>query len=88
MSPRHVLFISPGDATCAQMAAGLLHHLAGDTFSAASAGTAASAPPPAAVGVMAELGIDLGSPPVRTLDQYAGQAFDEQVLLCDGTTEK
>lgn len=87
MSPRRILFISPGDATRAQMAAGLLQQLAGDSCSAASAGTTTSAPPPAAVRAMAELGIDLGGLPVRTLDQYAGQRFDEQILLCDGTTE-
>lgn len=36
---------------------------------------------------MAEAGIDLAAYPAKTLDRYAGQRFDEQVLLCDGTTD-
>jgi protein-tyrosine-phosphatase len=87
MSSRRILFISPGDAARAQMAAGLLRHLAGGAVGVASASTAVATPPPAAVQAMAEEGIDLTGQPAQTLDQYAGQVFDEQILLCDGTTD-
>lgn len=87
MSPRRILFISPGDATRARMAAGLLHQLAGDAYSVASASTTAADLSPTALRVMAEVGIDLAGYPAQTLDRYAGQRFDEQILLCDGTTD-
>lgn len=87
MTPRRILFISPGDPTRAQMAAGLLHHLAGDAFNVASASTITTDPTPSAARALAEAGIDLTAHPAQTLDRYAGQGFDEQVLLCDGTTD-
>ena len=87
MALRRILFISPSNPTRARMAAGLLNHLAGVAFSVASASTTTTDPSPAAALALAEAGIDLAEYPAQTLDRYAGQRFDEQVLLCDGTTD-
>ncbi|HEX5506761.1 MAG TPA: hypothetical protein VFW96_29360 [Thermomicrobiales bacterium] len=83
MAARRVLFISTGSAVRAQMAAGFLRHLGGAGVVARSAAPDAAPPPPLAVRVMAEVGVEL--PAERTLSpgDYVGQSFDVAVTLCD-----
>jgi arsenate reductase len=78
-----VLFLCTHNSARSQMAEGLLRHLAGDRFEAASAGTEATGVRPLAIQAMAELGIDISQQQSKTLDQYLGQPFDAVITLCD-----
>jgi arsenate reductase (thioredoxin) len=77
-----VLFVCVHNAGRSQMAAGLLAHLAGDRVAVRSAGSApADEINPAAVEVMAELGVDLGREfPKPLTDEYV-QAADVVVTM-------
>ncbi|GAA5071335.1 arsenate reductase ArsC [Nocardia iowensis] len=69
-----VLFVCVHNAGRSQMAAAFLTHLAGDVIEVRSAGSApADSINPAAVAVMAELGIDISaqSPKILTADAVA-----------------
>lgn len=69
-----VLFVCVHNAGRSQMAAAFLTHLAGDAIEVRSAGSApADSINPAAVAVMAELGIDISaqSPKILTADAVA-----------------
>ena len=87
MNKRRVLFLCTHNSARSQMAEGLLRHLAGDRFDAASAGTAATAVRPLAVRAMDELGIDISSQESKTLDRYLGEPFDAVVTVCDQANE-
>jgi arsenate reductase len=65
------------------MAEGLLRHDAGDRFEVESAGVAPSRVRPEAIAVMRELGIDISSHRSKHLDEFAGQAFDYVLTVCD-----
>lgn len=69
------------------MAEGLLRHLAGDRFEAHSAGTEATGVRALAIRVMAEAGIDISHQESKTVDRYAGQAFDVVITVCDEARE-
>ncbi len=69
------------------MAEGLLRHLTGDRFEAASAGTEATSVRPEAVAVMAELGVDISKQESKTLERYVSQPFDFVVTVCDDANE-
>ena len=84
---RRILFLCTHNSARSQMAEGLLRHLAGDRFDAYSAGTEATAVRPLAVGVMAELGIDISGQESKTLDRYLGEPFDAVVTVCDQANE-
>lgn len=77
MAPlQNVLFVCVHNAGRSQMAAGLLAHYAGDRVGVRSAGSVpAEEVNPAAVEVMAELGIDLSQAfPRRLTDGYVREA--------------
>ncbi len=84
---RRILFLCTHNSARSQMAEGLLRHRAGDRFAAYSAGTEATAVRPPAVGVMAELGIDISGQESKTLDRYLGEPFDAVVTVCDQANE-
>jgi arsenate reductase len=69
------------------MAEGLLRHLGGDRFEAASAGTEATFVRPLAIKAMAELGIDISHQSSKTLDQYLVQPFDLVITVCDSARD-
>ncbi len=74
MTKPSVLFVCVHNAGRSQMAAGWLHHLAGDTIDVRSAGTApADQINPAAIAAMAEVGIDItaGQPTKLTNESAA-----------------
>ena len=56
---KKVLFLCTKNSCRSQMAEGILRHLMGDEFEVSSAGTRPSAVNPAAIKVMAEIGIDI-----------------------------
>ena len=77
-----VLFVCVHNAGRSQMAAGLLAHLAGDRVAVRSAGSApADEINPAAVEVMAELGVDLSREFPKPLTDQFVQAADVVVTM-------
>jgi arsenate reductase len=77
-----VLFVCVHNAGRSQMAAGWLRHLAGDAVEVRSAGSEpAGQLNPAAVAVMAEVGIDLAAQTPAKLTWDAAQASDVIVTM-------
>jgi arsenate reductase len=65
------------------MAEGLLNHLGGGRFEVYSAGTQPSSVRPEAIAVMKEVGIDISGNRSKHVDEFAGQAFDYVLTVCD-----
>ena len=84
---KRVLFLCTHNSARSQMAEGLLRHLAGGRFEAASAGTEATSVRPEAVAAMAEIGSDISSQESKTLDRYLEEPFDYVVTVCDDANE-
>jgi arsenate reductase (thioredoxin) len=82
-----VLFLCTHNSARSQMAEGLLRHLAGERFEAASAGTEKTRVQPLAIEAMRELGIDLRSHTSKTLDAFRGEEFDVVITVCDRANE-
>jgi protein-tyrosine-phosphatase len=77
-----VLFVCVHNAGRSQMAAGYLHHLAGDRIEVLSAGTQpADEVNPAAVAVMAEDGIDIAAERPRLLTDSTVRTADVVVTM-------
>ena len=77
-----VLFVCVHNAGRSQMAAGFLRHLAGDTVTVLSAGSApADQLNPVAVQAMAELGIDITANQPQLLSDTAVQAADVVITM-------
>ena len=87
-SPRRkVLFLCTANSARSQLAEALINHDLGGRFEAFSAGTAPTSPRPEAIKVLAELGIDHSLARSKSMDEFAGQAFDFVITLCDGANE-
>ena len=69
------------------MAEGPLRHDAGDQFHVESAGTMPGKIRPEAIAVMRELGIDITAQRSKSVDEFAGQAFDYVLTVCDNARE-
>jgi arsenate reductase len=82
-----VLFLCVHNAGRSQMAAGWLRHLAGDRVAVYSGGSEpASALNPAAVEVMAEVGVDItGQAPRRWTDEVLGEVEVVVTMGCGDT---
>lgn len=80
---RKVLFLCTGNSARSQMAEGLVNHDFADELDAYSAGTDPQELNPDAVRAMAELGIDISKAGSRHVSEFAGQAFDYVITLCD-----
>jgi arsenate reductase len=83
MNRQRVLFLCTHNSARSQMAEGLLRHLGGDRLEAFSAGSEATRVHPLAIGVMAELGVDISGQESETLDRYLQEPFDYVVTVCD-----
>jgi arsenate reductase len=83
-----VLFLCTHNSARSQMAEGLLRHLGGGRFEAASAGTEATGVHPLAIRVMAELDIDLAGHASKTLDGLLDRPWDYVITVCDGANER
>jgi arsenate reductase (thioredoxin) len=82
-----VLFVCVHNAGRSQMAAGYLHHLAGDRVTVLSAGSApADQINPVAVQAMAEEGIDITAAQPKVLTTHAVQTSDVVVTMGCGDT--
>lgn len=84
---RRVLFLCTGNSCRSQMAEGWLRHLAGDRFEAFSAGLEPHGLNPHAVAVMAETGVDISGHTSDAIDQYAGEAMDYFITVCNRAAE-
>ena len=84
---QRVLILCTGNSARSQMAEGLLKHLAGDRFEVYSAGTKPSSVRPEAIAVMQEIGIDISGNRSKHVDEFAGEAFDYVLTVCDNAAE-
>lgn len=82
-----VLILCTANSARSQMAEGLLRHDAGDRFDVASAGTRATHVRPEAIAVMGEIGIDISGHRSKVVDEFAGDAFDLVLTVCDRAHE-
>ena len=82
-----VLVICTGNRARSQMAEGWLRHLGGAGVEVDSAGTEPKGVHPLAVGVMAEVGIDISGQTSDHVDRYVGQDYDLVVTVCDTAKE-
>ena len=83
-----VLFLCTGNSARSPMAEALLRHRSGGTVEAESAGSQPKGVHPDAVRVMADrYGIDVHAHRPKHLDEFAGQAFDRVITLCDKVRE-
>ena len=69
------------------MAEALLRLIAGNYFEAASAGTHPVGVNPMTIEVMKELGVDMTHHRSKHVQEFAGQAFDYVVTVCDRAKE-
>ena len=81
----NILFLCTGNSCRSQMAEGLLRHLAGDRFTALSAGLKPQPQVhPKAVAVMRELGIDISAQRPKSLEEYLGkEPIRYLISVCD-----
>jgi arsenate reductase (thioredoxin) len=84
---KRVLFLCTANSARSQMAEALVNHDLGDRFEAYSAGTVPKAPHPAALSVLAEIGIDHSRARSKSLDEFDGQSFDYVITLCGAANE-
>jgi arsenate reductase len=78
-----ILFICVHNSARSQIAEGLVNALHGDRFEAVSAGVSPTRVHPAAIGAMAEIGIDISGHRSKSLDEFEGRKFDIVVMVCD-----
>ena len=69
------------------MAEGLLRSIAGEKFDVESAGVAPSHVRSEAIEAMDEIDIDISSHRSKSVDEFAGQAFDYVITVCDNAKE-
>jgi protein-tyrosine-phosphatase/DNA-binding transcriptional ArsR family regulator len=82
-----VLFLCTGNSARSQMAEALLEHRSGGAIRARSAGSHPRPLHPNAVGVMAELKIDISTHTSKHLNRFTRRRFDRVITLCDKVRE-
>lgn len=82
-----VLFICTHNSARSQMAEGLLRHLYGDRYDALSAGVSPTRVHPAAIDVMAEIGIDISGRHATHTDAVAKERFEYVITVCEQAKE-
>ncbi len=87
MKKKTVLFICTNNAARSQMAEGLMNHLWGNLFQAASAGVTPTSVSHYAVTVMKEIGIDISRQRSKSMDEFGRMTFDVVVTVCDHAKE-
>jgi arsenate reductase len=84
---KRVLILCTGNSARSQMAEGLLRHDGGGRFKVSSAGTRPVGVRPEAVEAMREVGVDISGQRSKSVDEFAGQAFDYVITVCDNARE-
>lgn len=87
MEKKRLLILCTANSARSQMAEGLMRHDHGETFDVESAGTKATHVRPEAVAVMKEIGIDISGHRSKVVDEFAEQAFDFVLTVCDNAKE-
>jgi arsenate reductase len=85
--PQRVLVLCTGNSARSQMAEGLLRHEGGGRFEVFSAGTRPGALRAEAIAVMGEIGIDISGHRSKSVDEFAAQAFDFVITVCDNARD-
>jgi arsenate reductase (thioredoxin) len=85
---KRVLFLCTENSARSQMAEGLCRHMAGELFEVASAGVSPTQVRPEAIQAMQEIGIDISTYGSKSIDDFAGQAFDYVITVCDKANEQ
>ena len=84
---KRVLILCTGNSARSQMAEGLLRHDGGGRFEVESAGTKPGHVRAEAIAVMKEIGIDISGQRSKSVDEFAGRAFDHVITVCDNAKE-
>jgi arsenate reductase len=84
---KRVLILCTANSARSQMAEGLLRHDHGDKFDVESAGADATQVRPEAIQIMEEIGIDISEHRSKSVDEFAGHAFDYVLTVCDNAKE-
>ena len=84
MNRKRILVLCTGNSARSQMGEGLFRAAGFDT---ASAGTRPSSVRPEAIAAMKEIGIDISGQRSKSVDEFAGQAFDYVVTVCDNARD-
>lgn len=82
-TPIRVLFVCTGNSARSQMAEAVLGRLGGADFEVYSAGTEPKGVNPYTIRVLHDAGIDWSGARSKSVDEFAGQAFDYVITVCD-----
>ncbi len=85
---KRVLILCTGNSARSQMAEGLLRHDGGERFEVFSAGVSPSQVRPEAIEAMREVGVDISGQRPKSVAEFAGQAFDYVITVCDNAREQ
>lgn len=85
---KRVLILCTGNSARSQMAEGLLRHDGGGRFAVFSAGVSPSHVRLEAIEAMREVDIDITTQHSKSVDEFAGQAFDYVITVCDNAREQ
>ena len=85
---KRVLILCTGNSARSQMAEGLLRHDGGGRFEVFSAGVSPSRVRAEAVEAMREVGVDISGQRSKSVEEFAGQAFDYVITVCDNAREQ
>ncbi len=88
MTKKRVLIVCTGNSARSQIAEAFIRHEAGGLFEVFSAGTQPTEVRAEAAEVLRELGIDISSHRAKPVTEFAGQAFDFVITVCDKAREK
>lgn len=87
MTKKRLLVLCTGNSARSQMGEGLFRAEGGGAFEVFSAGTRPGSVRPEAIEAMKEIGIDISSHRSKSVDEFAGQAFDYVVTVCDNARD-
>lgn len=82
-----ILVLCTGNSARSQMAEALFRHEIGAGDQVFSAGVKPGSVRPEAIAVMGELGIDISGHRSKPVDEFAGQAFDYVITVCDNARD-
>ena len=86
-TPARILFLCTHNSARSQMAEGLMRQLGASDVEAFSAGTEPGSVRPEAIEAMRSRGIDISGQTSKSVAQFADQAFDYVVTVCDRAKE-
>jgi len=81
------LILCTGNSARSQMAEGFFRQLGGADYAVHSAGTYPSVVNPLAIEAMREVCIDISSHRSKSIEEFAGQAFEVVITVCDFAAE-